>query len=79
VLAELGRIAQTVSDAEAFEQALVQMRAVVPRNATLFLFSRQTVPEEAATVGSRVDLIGHVRFGPGRASRRGWRSRSQLS
>ncbi|HET9940288.1 MAG TPA: sensor domain-containing diguanylate cyclase [Candidatus Eisenbacteria bacterium] len=68
VLAELGRIAQTVMDpADAFEQALVQMRAVVPyENATLFLWSRETqCLEEAATVGSRVDLIGHVRFGQG--------------
>ncbi|HEX3113275.1 MAG TPA: hypothetical protein VHU20_08405, partial [Candidatus Eisenbacteria bacterium] len=68
VLAELGRIAQTVADpADAFEQALIQMRAVVPyENATLFLWSRETqCLEEAATVGSRVDLIGHVRFGQG--------------
>jgi diguanylate cyclase (GGDEF)-like protein len=66
VLAELGRIAQTVTDpVEAFQQALLQMRAVVPyENATLFLWSRDTQSlEEAATVGSRVDLIGHVRFG----------------
>ena len=68
VLAELARIAQTVTDpAEAFRQFLTEMQAIVPyENASLFLWSRETqCLEEAATVGSRVDLIGHVRFGHG--------------
>jgi diguanylate cyclase (GGDEF)-like protein len=68
VLTELARIAQTVSDpAEAFQQALLQIRTVVPfENATLFLWNRESQGlDEVVSVGERVDLIGHVRFGRG--------------
>lgn len=68
VLTELGRIAQTVTDpVEAFQQALLQIRTVVPyENATLFLWNRESQGlDEIVSVGSRVDLIGHVRFGRG--------------
>lgn len=68
VLTELARIAQTVSDpVEAFQQALLQIRTVVPfENATLFLWNRESQGlDEVVSVGERVDLIGHVRFGRG--------------
>jgi diguanylate cyclase (GGDEF)-like protein len=68
VLTELGRIAQTVPDpVEAFHQTLVQIRTVVPfENATLFLWNRESQGlDEVISVGARVDLIGHVRFGRG--------------
>jgi diguanylate cyclase (GGDEF)-like protein len=68
VLTELGRIAQTVPDpVEAFHQTLVQIRTVVPfENATLFLWNRESQGlDEVVSVGARVDLIGHVRFGRG--------------
>ncbi len=69
ILTDLGRITQTVSSpVEAFREALLQIRVAIPyENATLFLVNRETHDlEEAVSVGSRVDLIGHVRFGRGR-------------
>jgi diguanylate cyclase (GGDEF)-like protein len=68
VLTELGRIAQTVTDpVDAFQQTLLQIRSVVPfENATLFLWNRESqILDEVVSVGSKVDLIGHVRFGQG--------------
>ena len=68
VLTELGRIAQTVTDpVEAFQQALLQIRTIAPfENATLFLWNRESQNlDEVVSVGARVDLIGHVRFGRG--------------
>ncbi len=69
VLAELGRITQsTVDPVEAFREALLQIRTAIPfENSTLFLLNRESqVLEEVVSIGSRVDLIGHVRFDRGR-------------
>jgi diguanylate cyclase (GGDEF)-like protein len=65
VLAELSEIAQRDSaPSTAFRAALDQIRQAVPfENATLFVLDRDTrTLAEAATVGERIDLIGHVRF-----------------
>jgi diguanylate cyclase (GGDEF)-like protein len=69
VLGELARITQAKSDPmEAFRESLLQIRTAIPfENATLFLVNRDSqVLEEAVSIGSRVDLIGHVRFDRGR-------------
>jgi diguanylate cyclase (GGDEF)-like protein len=65
VLVALSEIAQRVAPAtEAFRAALEQIgRAVSYENATLFVMDRDSRSlVEAATVGERIDLIGHVRF-----------------
>jgi diguanylate cyclase (GGDEF)-like protein len=65
VLSELSEIAQRDGcPGAAFRAALEQIRLVVPfENATLFVVDRDTrTLVEAATVGERIDLIGHVRF-----------------
>jgi diguanylate cyclase (GGDEF)-like protein len=65
VLHELSEIAQRASSpAEAFRASLDQVRRAVPfENATLFVLDRDSrTLTEAATVGERIDLIGHVRF-----------------
>lgn len=68
VLAELSAIAQrNASTADAFGAALAQVQRAVPfENATLFVLDRDHgTLVEAATVGERIDLIGHVRFDRG--------------
>jgi diguanylate cyclase (GGDEF)-like protein len=68
VLAELSAIAQrNASAADAFGAALAQVQRAVPfENATLFVLDRDHgTLVEAATVGERIDLIGHVRFDRG--------------
>lgn len=69
VLAALGETVQkTVDPIQAFHDSLLHIRAAIPfENATLFVLD----PEkqglvEAVSIGERVDLIGHVRFGGGR-------------
>ena len=65
VLAELSEIAQRDgAPGAAFRAALEHIRQAVPfENATLFVLDRDThTLVEAATVGERIDLIGHVRF-----------------
>ena len=69
VLSELSEIAQShAAPSEAFRAALEQIRLAVPfENATLFVLDRDTrTLVDAATVGERIDLIGHVRFERGR-------------
>lgn len=66
VLGELSRITQSMSDPiEVFREALLQINTAIPfENATLFLLDRESLGlEEAVSIGGRVDLIGHVRFG----------------
>jgi diguanylate cyclase (GGDEF)-like protein len=68
VLAELSEIAQRDgAPGAAFRAALEQICQAVPfENATLFVLDRDThTLVEAATVGERIDLIGHVRFDRG--------------
>lgn len=68
VLAELSAIAQTnASSSDAFTAALQQVQRAVPfENATLFVVDRDHgTLVEAATLGERIDLIGHVRFDRG--------------
>jgi len=68
VLAELSAIAQKgASAAEGFTAALRQVQRAVPfENATLFVLDRDHGSlVEAATLGERIDLIGHVRFDRG--------------
>jgi diguanylate cyclase (GGDEF)-like protein len=68
VLAELSEIAQRDgAPGAAFRAALEQICHAVPfENATLFVLDRDThTLIEAATVGERIDLIGHVRFDRG--------------
>lgn len=65
VLGELGEIVQKAGDPTSiFVRSLEAIRAAIPfENATLFLLDRESASlDEAATVGDRVDLIGHVRF-----------------
>jgi diguanylate cyclase (GGDEF)-like protein len=69
VLAALGEIVQRTADpVEAFREVLLQIRAAIPyENATLFLVNRESRSlAEVVSIGERVDLIGHVRFGGGR-------------
>jgi diguanylate cyclase (GGDEF)-like protein len=69
VLADLSAIAQAPgTPADAFRESLLTIQRAVPfENATLFVLNRETEAlEEAATLGGRVDLIGHVRFERGR-------------
>lgn len=68
VLAELSGIAQKgAPPREAFGEALAQLQRAVPfENATLFVLDRDNgTLVEAATLGERIDLIGHVRFDRG--------------
>src|SRR5687767_953986 len=68
VLVELSEIAQRETSAQkAFHAALEQLRRAVPfENATLFVLDRDShTLVEAATLGERIDLIGHVRFDRG--------------
>jgi diguanylate cyclase (GGDEF)-like protein len=69
VMTELGRVTQTEKDPiEAFRRSLEQIRLAIPfENATLFFMNRESKTlEEALSLGSRVDLVGNVRFGRGR-------------
>lgn len=69
VLGELGRITQSNLDPiETFREALLQIRLAIPyENATLFLVNRETqCLDEVLSIGSRVELIGHVRFDRGK-------------
>lgn len=69
VLGELGRITQSsVDPVETFREALVQIRLAIPyENATLFLLNRESqCLDEVLSIGSRVELIGHVRFERGK-------------
>jgi diguanylate cyclase (GGDEF)-like protein len=68
VLSELSVIAQrNAPSADAFADALAQVQRAVPyENATLFVVDRDSgTLVEAATLGERIDLIGHVRFDRG--------------
>ncbi|HYJ33117.1 MAG TPA: sensor domain-containing diguanylate cyclase [Candidatus Binatia bacterium] len=68
VLAELSAIAQrNAAPADALAAALGQVQRAVPfENATLFVLDRDNgTLVEAATLGERIDLIGHVRFDRG--------------
>lgn len=69
VLGELGRITQSNLDPiETFREALLQIRLAIPyENATLFLVNRESqCLDEVLSIGSRVELIGHVRFDRGK-------------
>lgn len=69
VLGELGRITQSNLDPiETFREALIQIRLAIPyENATLFLVNRESqCLDEVLSIGSRVELIGHVRFDRGK-------------
>jgi len=69
VLGELGRITQSnIDPIEIFREALLQIRLAIPyENATLFLLNRESqCLDEVLSIGSRVELIGHVRFDRGK-------------